>query len=257
VRGGNFVAAPLGDYVGRAIFFTGELDRKISWICSRIIRAGDTVLDIGANLGSVTFLMSALVGKNGCVHAFEPNPRLQELIDLGVQRNGSTNIVLHRVALGAARSELELTIPADNAGCASLVPTRQRSGDTSVRVPVVSLSEELADAEIERVRLMKLDVEGYEPQVLHGAEAFLTNTPPDAILFELNDNARTLAEHPTIKMLRAFGYGFFSIPRCFIKMRLRSFNPEHYDRASIGHDFLGVRIGTVYEEIATLVNASR
>lgn len=47
-HGGHWVAAPLDDYVGRAVFYTGELDRKITWICSRVVREGDTVLDIGA-----------------------------------------------------------------------------------------------------------------------------------------------------------------------------------------------------------------
>ncbi len=257
ISGGNLVPAPLGDYVGRAIYFTGELDRKITWICSRIIRAGDTVLDIGANLGSVTFLMSALVGQSGRVHAFEPNPRLQELIDLGVEKNGTSNITLHRIALGAAASELELTIPADNAGCASLVPARHRAGDTTVRVPVVPLSEALADAKIERLRLVKIDVEGYEPQVLEGAADLFSKSPPDAILFELNDNDGPLVEHPTMKRLSGLGYGFFSIPRCFVRMRLELFDPENYDQESIGHDFLGVRLGDTFDEIATLVNASR
>ena len=60
---GGEVLADLNDYVGRSAFFVGDLDRKITWVCKQIVREGDTVLDIGANIGMVTVLLSDLVGE--------------------------------------------------------------------------------------------------------------------------------------------------------------------------------------------------
>ena len=163
VPGGYWAAAPLSDHVGRAIFYCGELDRKITWVCSRLVRSGDCVLDIGANLGLVTLTLSALVGPTGRVHAFEPNPQMQAFIDEAVSRNRLHNVTLHRFALGAQPNELRLSIPRSNAGAASLVATRQTADSTEVVVPVRTLSAVLEDESIDHIRLVKIDVEGFEP----------------------------------------------------------------------------------------------
>ena len=86
VPGGD-VLAPLDDYVGGSAFYMGDLDRRLTWICSQIVRPGDTVMDIGANLGSVTRWLSGLVGETGRVHAFEPNnPDLQKIFNATFDR---------------------------------------------------------------------------------------------------------------------------------------------------------------------------
>ena len=64
VKGGE-VLAGLNDLVGRTAFYTGDLDRKISWVCGRIARPGDTVLDIGANIGIVTSVVIQTRWQNG------------------------------------------------------------------------------------------------------------------------------------------------------------------------------------------------
>ena len=111
VHGGYWVAAPLTDYVGRAVFYSGELDRKITWVCSRLVRPGDTVLDVGANLGLVTFVLAAQVGQTGLVHAFEPIPEMCDLLERGISKNGLRNVQLHRMALGAETGHLTLSVP--------------------------------------------------------------------------------------------------------------------------------------------------
>src|ERR1035441_10388403 len=86
VNGGE-VLGRLDDLVGRTAFYTGDLDRKISWVCARIVKPRDTVLDIGANIGIVSLWLSKLVGEKGRVHAFEPNPELCKLLEQTIHRN--------------------------------------------------------------------------------------------------------------------------------------------------------------------------
>src|SRR5689334_609731 len=88
---GGEVLASLNDYVGRAAFYAGDLDRKITWICRQIVKPGDTVIDVGANIGIVTVWLSHLVGPHGKVHAFEPNPYLQSTLHRAVERNRISN----------------------------------------------------------------------------------------------------------------------------------------------------------------------
>jgi FkbM family methyltransferase len=258
VPGGYRIAAPLNDYVGRAVFYFGDLDRKITWVCSQLVRPGDVVLDIGANLGLVTLILSSIVGEDGQVHAFEPNPNMQSFIEQAIVRNGVTNVQLHRIALGAQAGELMLSVPDGNAGAASLVADRQVSESTRLTVPVRTLSSVLADLDIGHIRLVKMDVEGFEPEVLAGASDFFAQCPPDAILFELNDATESeLYDHPTIKLLEKFGYGFFKVPRRRL-MWMRAFRFDRQDsRNGIpSHDFVAARLGPVYDEIARLLRAA-
>ena len=246
---GGEVLAPLNDYVGRAAFYVGDLDRKITWICTQIVRPGDTVLDIGANIGMVTLWLSKLVGNNGKVHAFEPNPMLQKILEETLKYNSVSNIRLHPIALGSEEGSLELRIPRLNAGAASLIRNRELSNCDVIKVPVRPLSKIVVEEGIKSVRMIKIDVEGFEAEVLQGGQEVLRSIRPEAILFELNERSRCAAcEQPVIKILRDFGYRFFSIPRCFLQMHLEHFDPDSSSQL-IGHDFLAVHEGECYENI--------
>jgi len=244
----------LDDYVGRAAYYVWELDRKITWICSRLIRQGDTVLDIGANLGMITLPMSFLVGKTGHVHAFEPNPKMRALLEQSISRNQASNVTLHRLAIGTETGHLELSVPSDNAGRGTLVQNNNAIHHRKISVPVKRLSDVLDKTSIAPIRLVKIDVEGFEPQVLQGAQDLFLSQKPDAILFELNDSHGSIAKHPTIEFLSDFGYDFFSIPKRMVRMQLNRFDPFYHGAAG-SHDILEASRGENYENIARLVRA--
>jgi FkbM family methyltransferase len=256
VPGGYWAAAPLADYVGRAIFYLGELDRKVTWVCSRLARSGDCVLDIGANLGLVSLTLSALVGPTGQVHAFEPTPLMQSLIEQAIERNGVTNIKLHRLALGAQHGQLMLSVPSGNAGAASLVAARRRPDSTDVLVPVRTLSSVMADQNVDHVRLVKMDVEGFESKVLAGAVEFFSRRPPDAVVFELNDYPGDLRHHPTIVALSSLGYGFFTLPRRLTRMRALQLSPQDLGSVPRSHDLVAAPLGRTYDEVARRLGAA-
>src|SRR5258705_75825 len=62
---GGEIYARLNDYVGRAVFFSGDLDRKLTSVARQLIQKGDTVFDIGANIGVMTLQFADLVGSLG------------------------------------------------------------------------------------------------------------------------------------------------------------------------------------------------
>lgn len=252
---GGEVLAPLNDYVGRSAFYVGDLDRKITWICSQLVRPGDTVLDIGANIGMVTLWLSKLVGEQGKVHAFEPNPELQKILEEMLSHNQVSNVCLYPIALGTEQGSLELRIPRVNAGAASLIRNRNLSDCDVVEVPVRPLSKIVAEEGINSIRLIKIDVEGFEAEVFQGGQEVLESIRPEVILFELNERLDGLIrDQPVIKILRDFGYRFFCIPRCLFRMHLERFDPDSSNDL-IGHDFLAVPEGESYENIAKLVKA--
>jgi FkbM family methyltransferase len=230
------VLAPLDDFVGRAAYYVGELDRKVSKLCSQLIRPGDTVLDIGANLGTMTVLFARLAGHAGRVLAFEPNPRLIPLLQQSTARYSQVEI--HPVALGGEEKTLELCVPSQNSGAASLVGASEARA--RVPVPVVPLSRILDESMVRKIRFVKMDVEGYEPEVLIGARESFARTPPDAILCELNGGTGRI-EHPTLRELAALDYRFFSIRKTLIRLRLDPY--ELGTPLPVAHDFLALHGG--------------
>jgi FkbM family methyltransferase len=253
VAGGE-VLAPLGDFVGRAAYFSGDLDRKVTWICSRLIRPGDTVMDVGANIGIVTVCMANLVGDSGHVHSFEPNPWLIQLLRQVIQRNQLHTVKLHPIAVGSQHGQLKLRVPTSNAGAASLVRNEDMPDCKVVTVPVRPLSAIVAQESIRSVRLIKIDVEGYEMEVFRGARELFQSVRPDAILFELNEHGiEVVRDHPLIKMLLEYDYALLAIPRSLIHMRLNRVDLDGEGKL-VGNDFLAVARGDQYRDILALMN---
>jgi FkbM family methyltransferase len=217
VEGGE-LSVSLDDYVGRSAYFVGDIDRKISAIIDRFVRPGDTVLDIGANIGLVTLRLAKRVGPSGTVHAFEPNPAIAGRLRASLERNGIANVQLHQVALGAVPDTLHLSIPEGNAGAASFLHSR----GTSIGVPV----KRLDDFEL-RPSFIKMDVEGFEDRVLEGFAQTLRTHPPKVILFEQNN-----AKGRSIPILRDAGYRIGGIGKSLLRLRLEpvaAWSPRYHD----------------------------
>lgn len=254
VPGGELLA-PLDDYVGRAAYFLGDLDRKLTRLCSLIVKPGDTVLDIGANLGLMTLQLSRLVGENGHVHAFEPNPTMQEFVKKVIERNKLFNTRLHPFGLGDANGVLKLTVPKGNAGAGSLVRNIERAGCDVVEVPVRTLSEVVEREGITSIKMIKIDVEGFEAQVFQGGHSVLARLKPEAILFEQNDHwDGPLIAHPCFRILGDLGYGFFSIPNSYLKVHILPLVLDANDKIK-SHDFLAVPKGSAYERVQSVINS--
>ncbi|MDF1812898.1 MAG: FkbM family methyltransferase [Verrucomicrobiales bacterium] len=250
---GGVVSARLDDYVGRSAFYTGDIDRKITWVCDRIVRKGDTVLDIGANIGIFTIGLSRLVGQEGKVYSFEPNRELVEILKETIKKNNLTNVSLQPFALGRAREDRELFVPKGNAGAASLISPPESAIHESMKVSVNSLSDFVADEGIRSIRFMKIDVEGFELDVLEGGLRVLDDVNPDAILFECNlDESCRAGDIPVYSLLKNHDYSILAIPRCFLKVQLREL-PSDEILGARGYDFLAVRQGRVFDEISRLV----
>jgi FkbM family methyltransferase len=241
---GGDVLVPLDDLVGRALYFFGDLDPKVTWVIRRLLEPGDIALDIGANLGFLSLFMAKIVGAHGIVHAFEPNPVLCHILERTFARNQDSNIRLHPVALGASPGEMELRVPRDNLGAASLVRQKSDLADAHA-VRVVRLDDLAAQESIARASFVKLDVEGFELEVLKGAKNFFSNSRP-SILFESNDRPAGHETAPVMKWLHEHGYRFIVIPPRFLRMRTRVIEYDRPDEI-VGHDIVAVSEGERFE----------
>jgi FkbM family methyltransferase len=238
--------------VGRAVFFTGDLDPKLTLIARRLLRKGDTVFDIGANIGVMTLQFSDHVGELGSVHSFEPNPDVMRLLKSAVARKAAANVLLNEIAFGRKTDVLTLSAPEGNVGAGSLVRGSEWKDAKVYRVSVTTLDEYVVQRGIKNIDLIKVDVEGGERDVFVGARHVLENIPPRAILFEDNDR-NTDEMSPAMTLLAQFGYGFISIPKSVLKIRFKIFDPDR-EKVS-GHDFIAAKKGPIFQSLCETLGA--
>ncbi|WP_201156308.1 FkbM family methyltransferase [Rhodobaculum claviforme] len=198
---------PLDDFVGRTAFFFGDMDCKLTQVAALCIRPGDTVLDVGANLGVVSLHLAKLVGARGTVHAFEPSPRALPFLKRTFQDQPHLPVKIHEIAAGAADDEIYLNVPEGNAGQGSFIHHAGRAAADRFMVPVRPLRSVLKEEQTGKVSFVKIDVESYEAEVLEGLLNASQLPPPSVIVMEDFEGREGRAQ----KILRSFEYDIFGI----------------------------------------------
>ncbi len=240
LRDGSRVWMYLGDAVGRTVYWCADHDPKITWVCRRVLRPGDTCVDVGANIGAVALQAARLVGARGAVHAIEPQPDLAALLRRSAEANGYGQLRVHPLGLSDRDGELPLYLPVPaNRGAASMDET-YRPGRIEIRVPVRHAGRFLEEVAGSGVRLLKVDVENHEEPVFSGAGEWLTRHPPDVILFESYfDRARPFWSRAAVRLLSERGYAIYRVPKALVRMRLEPI-PRGSEPRGPGWDFVGV-----------------
>lgn len=178
---GYMMPLSLESWSERQIYFLGryyELDTQ-SFLMA-CIRPGDTLCDVGGNIGMMTLLGSRLVGDTGCVHTFEPNPREVQRIAKTLADNAIRNVTLHPVGLSDAPDTLTLSIVTKHSGMGTLATPQGEEADLiSERhaVKVMRGDDELP-ANLKPPVTMKIDIEGFECRAIRGLSATIAKYHP-------------------------------------------------------------------------------
>ena len=148
-----------------------------------LVRPGMVVADIGANLGYFTLLMSDLVGAEGRVHAFEPNPEMYKRLCKSVDVNGFTSrCQVHQTLLGSTNGEkMVFVVPPNEPKNGHMFPYSDFVPEGAVVLETTRLDSEPAWRDIE---LAKIDVEGAEQLIWEGATGLLQSTRLKTIVLE-------------------------------------------------------------------------
>jgi len=165
------------DVVGRHIYKydVHELTTTNAVLNEVKIKPGDIMLDIGANIGWYALLFAKLGAQ---VHAFEPDPLNYELLTANIKLNQFGNVITaHQVAVSDKKSVMPLyQYSNSNRGRHSLIP---EDGCAKVDVDVVRLDDFLASesVDVDKIKFIKIDIEGYEYHALKGGENLLHRVP--------------------------------------------------------------------------------
>lgn len=177
---------PSLDSYQRTIFETGTYEPGTLALFEVVLRPDDIVLDVGANIGLMSLTAAKLVGPDGAVYAFEPHPEMYSKLLGNIELNNVDQIVPVNVALGCNPGIRQIySRPDVNIGASSLVSA---SGSVPAGfASVATLDQFMEAARLDRVRLAKIDVEGFEYEVLKGAEITLTSGKIDILCIEFDD----------------------------------------------------------------------
>jgi FkbM family methyltransferase len=195
---------PAADCITRHIYRLGAHEPAITrYVLEHVrLRAGDVALDVGANLGWYSVLLDRLSEPGARIFAFEPDPQCYGLLLENLRANRTTHVTALAIALGDAPGTAELhRYKASNNGRHTLRPASASGGTALVKVDTLRSfwdSHRLGDAPI---RLLKIDVEGFEYFVLRGAGELLRRCACVLLEYNANDLSASLLE-----LLARFGF---------------------------------------------------
>ncbi|GAA0587702.1 FkbM family methyltransferase [Paractinoplanes ferrugineus] len=188
-RFGARIPVTTNDLIQRYLYLFGTWEPNLTaWIRSRL-QPGDTFIDVGANIGHFSLLAAPLVGPSGRVVAIEASPPLAATLTLTATANDYRNIRVVDSAVSATTGELSFYIKDHNnlGGTTSVRPRNDL--EPSFRAAAASLPDLLSATELETARIIKIDVEGAEADVVDGLLPNLGTLRQDAeIAIEISPN---------------------------------------------------------------------
>jgi FkbM family methyltransferase len=161
--------------IGRALELYGEFAESENRLMSAFLKPGDTVIDVGANVGTVALAMARAVGPAGRVIAFEPQRLVFQALCATLTMNGLTHVEARREAVGRVAGMIRIPSidPAveQNLGSVKLDGVSNGGGDL---VPLVTIDE----LSLAACALLKIDAEGMDYDVLLGARETIGRARP-------------------------------------------------------------------------------
>ncbi len=207
---GLFLVNKQDSWISKSLEMYGEWSEKEVDIFKQILRPGDIVYDVGANIGAFTiFFAKKVTGKGGFVYAFEPQRVLSNTLAANVALNELMNVEVNRVAVGQREGTIDVPDDIDyfptegaNFGGVSLVDTNWTAVGFPTRKTRMITLDSVRKKSSRCPRLIKIDVEGMEADVLKGSSSLLREC---GTVFYIENNCLKDTRE-LLKIMTAAGY---------------------------------------------------
>ncbi len=201
------------NYIEYKLFADGYYEKEVTLLMQNFVSFGDTVLDVGANIGVHSLNLSKMVGKTGIVFAFEPIPFLREKLQSNIKLNQANNITIVPVALSNQNYTIK-TAFSQNTNNGTFFIANDNNGETEINC--FNGDDWASESKITSLKLIKIDVEGFEYKVLTGLKNTILKYKP-IILFEYDTNyisrANSTPNDFNILFFKELNYKLFSIQK--------------------------------------------
>lgn len=176
-------------YMATCLSLLGEYSEAEAAFLTNNLRSGDVVIEVGANIGALTLPMAQKIGPAGRLYAFEAQRQMFQLLSANMALNGLGNVHAHHMAVGSTNGQIGVPSIDYNSGNNFGGVSLDKDDTAGEQVRLAQLDTYL---DLERLRLIKADVEGMELDVLKGAEGLINRHRP--ILY-LENNLREKSSH--------------------------------------------------------------
>ncbi len=169
-----------GDTVSEYILSTQEWEPHLQNALHQLIKPQDKVLVLGAHIGYHTLLISRLVGEDGKVLIFEPNPNTLKILRANIALNDIHNTILYPKAAFSENTTLSFVIPKKDSGQSHVKRPKDEQSSDLITVEAVKID---SLKEIDSIDVLQMDVEGVEDKAIYGATKLIDNSP-NLIVFQ-------------------------------------------------------------------------
>ena len=186
---GKKYCGTLSNYIDWCVFFYGAYEKQNLLMYEDLlsgVKGRPVVLDIGANVGHHSLFFSRFAGE---IHCFEPNPKLFAKLLKKINLNNLENVSIHEFGMGNEEQSLQYYEPVDcNQGTGSFISDHATNTRKGKMLKVVRADDYLGKLNLPKIDLIKIDVEGFEYNVLKGLKASLCKYLP-IVIFEFSGNS--------------------------------------------------------------------
>lgn len=196
------------------------------------LRSGDTVFDVGANIGYFSLEFARLVGNSGKVVSFEPHPQIFKVLSRNITRNNYQNVSLKNVACGQKTGTVQLFLSGQNEGNHKIIDSPNNKG--AVDVPLIRLNDYIRE---KMPRIIKMDIEGAELIALKGIDSELLNINNIDFVIEYHPYEMAFFKiegKELLDFLSDYGYYFYDL--ACPEIQLKSYNEidNQYQKGHFG-----------------------
>ncbi|MFY0564156.1 FkbM family methyltransferase [Archangium lansingense] len=181
---GNLMKVDLRDeIIGTLLYVEGDYEPEFRRLTEHLDLEGRVCLDVGANIGLHTLTLSRRVGPRGRVIAFEPEQHNHDLLRENLRLNHVENVEVRREAVGDRMGSVRMALHPYNYGDHRVA--REGAAASGQEVPLTTVDEAVKDIPDGEIRLVKIDVQGYEQNVLEGMRRTVARNPDLVLILEV------------------------------------------------------------------------
>jgi len=187
----------LNEYLQSQLYLFGEFEPATVKVLKRLVKSGDTVLDIGANVGYISLVLAKCVENSGKVFSFEPDSKNFASLKRNLALNADCNIEPIAKAVSDSHQPIRLYHAKFdfNAGAHSMLPSEKHSSDF-VEIEATTIDEFVTSHGLKKIDVIKIDIEGAEMKAFNGMTETLRNSRP-LIVCELCEEHQVRAGYTT------------------------------------------------------------